>query len=201
MTVQPHRKTGEIGPAPTDLRLLLRPLDFIAEDHERIRAMCELIEEIIEQPAPAPRRARHIAAFIRAELPVLIADEEDDLLPMMLRRCLPEDEIHQLRARLDAEHDKALYLLPDALAILDKMAAGTQAEEVDRHLLQDFARHLHLHLIFENAILIPLARARLIRRDIETLRRRMMKRRGLSSLPAADTADPAAPDTDDRGRE
>ncbi|GKY89978.1 hemerythrin domain-containing protein [Sinisalibacter aestuarii] len=167
-------------PGPTDPGLLDTPLDFIVEEHERIRNMCTLIEYIADRPATHPEIIAQVSAFVRSELPFLIDDEGGDLLPLMQSRCEPEDEIGRLRTRLDAEHDTALYLLPDALDTLDALEAGdTGVTAPSLHLLRNFAAHLHRHLIFENAILIPLARARLTPDDISTLRLRMKARRGL----------------------
>lgn len=164
----------------SDGNLLDRPLDFILEDHDRVRTLCSLIEYIVNRPGTHPEIIAQVAAFVRAELPLLVADEGEDLLPLMQRRCEPEDEIDRLRTRLDAEHDTAMYLLPDALETLDALGGGQAGvPEANLHLLRNFAEHLRRHLIFENAILIPLARARLTADDVATLRLRMRARRGL----------------------
>jgi hemerythrin-like domain-containing protein len=51
-----------------------------------------------------------------------------------------------------------------------------------RTRLARFAGHARRHLILENAIILPFARLRLTRHDLETLRLRMMQRRGLDRL-------------------
>lgn len=168
------------GLRPTDVGLLDRPLDFILANHDRIRTMCAMIAIVADDPGTPPEIIRQVAGFVRTDLPVLIGDESEDLLPLMQRRCEPEDEIDRLRARLDAEHDTAMYLMPDALAALEALEDGLgPVPEASVHLLRSFAAHLHRHLIFENAILIPLARARLTPEDISSLRLRLMARRGL----------------------
>ena len=157
------------------------PLDVLADHHSRIRDLCTLIEYITDRPRTHPEIIAEVSDFVRRELPILISDESDDLLPLMQRRCEPEDEIVRLRTRLDAEHDTALYLLPDALETLDALRDGrADIPEASISLLRTFAAHLHRHLIFENAILIPLARARLTRADLDALRARMEARRGSS---------------------
>lgn len=179
MTTPPDDDDRGSGFAATDVGLLATPLDSIAEDHERVRNMCALIEYIADHPETHPEIVAQVSSFVRSELPALIADESQDLLPLMQRRCQPEDEIDRLRTRLDAEHDTAMYLLPDALKTLDALQAGqVELSEASLHLLRNFAAHLHRHLIFENAILIPLARARLTPDDLKTLRARMTMRRG-----------------------
>lgn len=173
----PHDRAHGLG--PPDASLLDRPLDFIVEGYERIRNMCVLIEYITDRPETHSEIIAQVSSFVRADLPVLIGEEGEDLLPLMQGRCEPEDEIDRLRTRLDAEHDTAMYLLPDALETLDALGNGqADVSEADLHLLRNFAAHLHRHLIFENAVLIPLARARLTPDDIATLRERMKARRG-----------------------
>ncbi|MCB1339321.1 MAG: hemerythrin domain-containing protein [Maritimibacter sp.] len=189
MTAPPNQDDRNLGLTPTDVGLLATPLDFIAEDHDRIRNMCALIEYIADRPETHPEIVAQVSSFVRSELPALIADESSDLLPLMQRRCQPEDEIARLRTRLDAEHDTAMYLLPDALETLDALEAGRDdVPEASLHLLRNFAAHLHRHLIFENAILIPLARARLTPDDLNTLRARMTERRGLTQSKDRDDA-------------
>ena len=179
MSPEPPHPESVNGLEPMDAELLDRPLDFIVEDHDRIRYMCGLIESITEHPETHREVIARVSDFVRAELPVLIGDEGEDLLPLMQRRCEPEDEIGRLRTRLDAEHDTAMYLLPDALETLDALRDGdADVSRASISLLRNFAAHLHRHVIFENAILIPLARARLTAQDISTLRRRMIARRG-----------------------
>lgn len=180
MPIPPDHDDQKPGLAATDPELLATPLDFIAEDHDRIREMCALIEQIAGGSDTPPEIVARLTRFVRSELPVLIADESSDLLPLMHRRCHPEDEIVRLRARLDAEHDTAMSLLPDVLETLGALEAGRRDVPASSlTLLQNFAAHLHRHLIFESAILIPLARARLTPDDLKTLRARMTERRGL----------------------
>lgn len=180
MSAQPDRPDRTRGLEPSDIGPIDRPLDFIVEERDRIRNICALIEYIADRPATHPEIIAQVARFVRAELPVLIAHEGEDLLPLMQRRCQPEDEIDRLRTRLDAEHDTAMYLLPDALDALDALKEGhANLPEASIHLLRNFAEHLHRHLMFENAILIPLARARLTSEDLATLRARIKTRRGL----------------------
>lgn len=190
MSARPQHTEWADGLGPTSTALLDRPLDFIVEDHDRVRNMCALIEYIVDRPKTHPEIIAQVAAFVRAELPLLITDEEEDLLPMMQRRCAPEDDIDRLQKRLDAEHDTAMYLLPDALETLDALWDGRAGvPEASLHLLRNFAAHLHRHLIFENAILIPLARARLTPDDISTLSLRMRARRGLDRAQEGDDAE------------
>ena len=47
-----NARRDDIGHEPTDLMLLSDPLDFIAEDHLRIRAVCETMDRIAQADHP-----------------------------------------------------------------------------------------------------------------------------------------------------
>ena len=162
--------------------LLADPLDYIFADHFRQRVLCNLLEELADAPSLDVGKAEDVLTYIRADMPVHIRDEEDDLFPLMRRRCAPEDEIDALLAKLGAEHavdDRFARRIVDGLAIL--AATGTPVRSMPdlRHRMLAFARSQRRHLMVENAILLPIARARLTRRDLADLARRMAARRGV----------------------
>jgi hemerythrin-like domain-containing protein len=72
---------------------------------------------------------------------------------------------------------------PDLVRLLRLVAEGeaTLSPE-DRALLTRYASHSRRHLVLENAIVLPLARARLTRRDLDRMRLAMLHRRGLDRL-------------------
>lgn len=163
---------------PNDLGRFENPLDFIAEDHFREREICASLDRAAETGAFAPVELDRVFCFLSEELPLHLQDEEEDLFPMMRRRCAPEDEIEKAIDRLLADHVHANEDAPAILAILQllregRATLGTTAKTAFRV----FAGHSRRHLVFENAIILPLARARLSKRDLATLRARMMKRR------------------------
>ena len=63
---------------------------------------------------------------------------------------------------------------------------GSELSAEDRQVLTRFAGHVRRHLAAENAILLPIARARLTRRDLQKLSQQMRTRRGLP--PVAETS-------------
>lgn len=54
---------------------------------------------------------------------------------------------------------------------------GRNASPDEAQLIAEYANHARRHLIVENAIIVPLARARLTAGDLDTLRLRMQQRR------------------------
>jgi hemerythrin-like domain-containing protein len=45
--------------------------------------------------------------------------------------------------------------------------------------MMDFAHHARRHLILENAVILPIARARLTEADLNAMKRHMLERRSL----------------------
>lgn len=176
--------------APINPALLEDPLDFIHEEHLREREICAQLDALAGAEAPDRGTAETILEFLRDELPLHLADEEEDLFPLLRRRCLPEDEIETAIRRLTSDHRHADDDTPHVIADLEGLSAGACAlPEEMRDRFASYAAHARRHLILENAIILPFARLRLTARDIETLRLRMMQRRGLDRLKDKTDAD------------
>jgi len=176
--------------APTDPALLGNPLDFFHEDHLRERQICATLDRIAYGDPPDPEDAASVRTFLEDELPLHLEDEELDLFPLVRRRCEPDAEIDRAIGRLSADHRHAEAETPKVMAVLGAIEAGahTMTEE-ERTALIGFAAHARRHLIFENAIILPFARLRLTPDDLETLRLRMLQRRGLDRLMEFPDAD------------
>ena len=165
-------------------RPLGNPLDFIVEDHMREREVCALFDKLVATLPVSKSERRMMLAFLNEQLPQHLADEEIDLFPLMLERCDPEDEIERVIDRLESDHEHAIA---DASVIAEILAEneldGGALSDLARAQMTDFARHARRHLILENAILLPIARVRLTRDDLETMRSHMIERRDLGRRP------------------
>lgn len=173
-----------------DLARLAKPLDFIAEDHWREREICAALDRIAATdqegdqgcgPACGPPDPEDIAnslAFLTRDLPLHLADEEEDLFPLMRRCCAPEDEIGRVIDRLLSDHVHAAEDTPVVVELLGDLQTRSLSQK-DRQVLTQYAAHARHHLILENAVVLPIARLRLSRSDHESLRLRMMQRRGI----------------------
>ena len=170
------------GRRPTDPALLVRPLDFIAADHLRERQICADLDRLAASDRLERDLAQAALRFLNEELAIHMRDEAEDLFPLMRRRCPPEEEIDHVIKRIETDQHKARAMLPQVRPVLACClddARVPNAAEVD--LLRRFAHHTRRHLIAENAILLPLARAHLTRKDLESLRLRMLARRSLNN--------------------
>lgn len=174
----PHQRGDCL--TPTDLNLVRRPLDFIAEDHLRERQICATIDRIADAALPNRGDIETVQAFLESEFTAHNTDEEDGLFPLMLQRCEPEDEIDKVIVRLQADHRQASLDMPKVLALLRALLlSGTPPDADARSLLRAFTASERQHLIVENAIILPIARARLTEEDLIILTQGMQRRRGL----------------------
>jgi iron-sulfur cluster repair protein YtfE (RIC family) len=175
-----HRTSD--GKSPTSVQLLRNPIDFIAEDHLRLRTMCAEMDRLANATGPEADAIEGLFAYLTQELPALLADEDDDLMPLVLNRAEPEDELPRLARRLAKEHREIETHLREVVAGLVAVPGATTVADRLRDPLRCLAAATRRHLILENAILLPLARVRLRSADLDTLRKAMLRRRGLQDL-------------------
>lgn len=154
------------------------PLDFIAEDHMREREVCTLIDRLVALVPISPADREKIVAFLHEQLPHHLEDEEIDLFPMMLERCAPDEEIGKVIGRLTSDHTHAHADAPALNALIHTETTDLSRDACNR--MADFARQARRHLVVENAIILPIARARLTEADLRIMKRHMLERRGLA---------------------
>ncbi len=169
---------------------LTMPLDYIFADHFRQRVLCSVLDDIAETGMVDRDLAAAALRFLETDFTTHVIDEEEDLFPLLRRRSQPEDRIEDVLGDLSQEHasDKI-----DVDAIVERLQAVVDSDDNAagddfRSLLRRFAVSERRHLIVENAIVMPLARARLTRDDLRNLGRRMAARRGLD-YPDVSNAD------------
>lgn len=168
------------GDTPTSPSLLANPLEFISEDHLRERQICGVIDTLAAAPSLDRQTALTVLRFLNEELNVHLRDEAEDLFPLLKRRCTDEDSIERAIGRIKADQDEAIRLLPEVRAVLaGSLDTGLGLTPEGRAALVRFAGHVRRHLVAENAILLPIARARLTRADLRILSKHMRSRRGL----------------------
>jgi hemerythrin-like domain-containing protein len=109
-----------------------------------------------------------------------IADEEEDLFPLLRRRCPPEDEIDRVLVMLSGEHetDRDLAgLIKSGLEAALEDGKPISAYAGLHQTMTEFARNEGRHLALENSIVLPLARLRLTDHDLDLLSRHLIQRR------------------------
>lgn len=183
MTTPESDFRGRSSSVPTDRALLGNPLEFIHADHLREREICAMLDRIAGAEFPDRDEVSRVLGYLREELPLHVADEDEDMFPLLRRRCAPEDEIDKAIMRLSADHRRDGKQTPEVIAILEESESGERGlSDEARSTLVGYAALARNHLILENAIILPFARLRLTEHDLETLRLRMLQRRGLDRL-------------------
>lgn len=163
--------------------LLREPLVWFFAEHYRHRDVCRRLLRLcgtIEHDADA---LEEIVDFLENDLALHVIDEEDDLFPLMRRRCAPEDQIETVLGMLSGEHAKDLdqaravsALVTSAVSDRRGLATYPEAEAV----IEPFCAFQQRHIAVENAVVLPIARLRLTAGDLRSLGQRLAARRGLA---------------------
>ncbi len=167
--------SGLINPLPENL--FRRPIDYLQADHRRILRVCDLLDSLVVDPrSDASFASANIAlAYLRADLPLHIADEED--LFHRLAACFPpSDRVESLIETLEQEHGSNAVLLERTEAALSFYEAGSAPDDIGP-AVATFAEAKRQHVRLENERLLPLARDRLGADDCEAFGRSMALRR------------------------
>lgn len=166
--------------------LIHEPLNWLFAEHYRHRQLCGLVERVGLATVLLREEAEEIVAFLRHDMPLHVIDEEDDLFPLLRRRCLPEDEMGRVLGALSAEHRDDMAHAEALVAVLRRALEDGHAPGQDletRRLFSDFANRERRHIALENAVVLPIARMRLTPQDLAALGRRLAARRGIAPIP------------------
>ena len=162
--------------------LLREPLNWIFAEHHRQRQLCNILEHLARSATFEPEPIQAAAEYLRVDLPLHFVDEEEDLFPLLRQRVEPGDDIDRVLGALAADHSDELgragELLSHLEAALEKQTPVSGDPAASR-ALTSFARHQRHHLAIENAVVLPIARMRLIEADHVALSRRLAARRGV----------------------
>jgi hemerythrin-like domain-containing protein len=161
----------------------LDPLEFIRDDHFRQLRMCNLMDAFSYRMEVEPINdlAGTLLAFLERDLALHTADEEEDLFPLLRKRCPPEEEIDEVLRQLSREHELDRDLVEFIVADLDALAQGLKVSHPTRLLMniREFAELQRRHLTWENRVVLPMARQKLTQEDLTRIGRHMAERRQL----------------------
>lgn len=178
------RSSTKRGNAPVRPEDFQDPIGFLYGEHARIGRCCAELAQLAEDPAApgASESAASVLDFLENELPVHVADEEEDLFPLLRDRLSPGDEVVSVIEILRDEHRDDIECGRSLIEPLRRIAAGRRL--VDRAM---FTRLVHAftslqlgHHKLENDVVLRVAGKRLSADDIAQLGRSMAARRGVS---------------------
>ncbi|MEW6120646.1 MAG: hemerythrin domain-containing protein [Pseudomonadota bacterium] len=160
------------------------PLDMLEACHARIAHQCDTLDKLLAHlpvhgaDLQARQAARAVLAYFDTAAVHHHDDEERNLFPLLEAAHAPGacDMVEALML----EHDEQARLWRMLRSQLEGIAAGTAAD-LDEALTRRFVASNCSHLEFENAHLLPLARATLDAVALERLGRAMAARRGMGA--------------------
>lgn len=157
------------------------PLDLIEHAHLAQAQLCDSLEQIADDlPDNVDRRlCQSVIDSLQFEMPLHHRDEELGLFPLIEKRALPFDNIHDILARLALEHATDESFAAELLESLEGLSEGRKLgnPEMVGYMLRSFFESYRRHIIWENTIVIPLARARLTIEDLAELNQTMISHR------------------------
>jgi len=169
-----------IEPMPSDL--LKEPLVWFFAEHYRHRTVCKELLRLAGSVQFDAAMLQQIEHFLEVDMALHIIDEEDDLFPLMRRRCEADDQIERVLGMLSGEHATDMHdaaevkkLIVRALSEERGLAGFRETDEI----VPPFCGAQQRHIAMENAVVLPIARLRLSPSDLKGLGRRLAARRGL----------------------
>ena len=157
------------------------PLDALLAEHFRQRTMCDLLDRLAADLSDlrAAELAHTILTYLREQLPLHILDEERDLFELLRDRTLATEAIEEAFAQMRREHEEDARVAGLVISGLERLAAGGQPDDGMEFsaAARAFAEAQRRHVAYENNRILPLARTRLTRKDLNRLSRRMAARR------------------------
>ena len=168
--------------APLDTAIFADPIEFIRFEHYRQRTLCDRLRRLADDlghPVAAEDAAR-ILEYLSAELPLHVADEAEDLMPLLFERSMRREDARAIAETLDREHEADQRGTQRLFEALLSLAAGEPLADPTRFstTARAFEDKLRRHLVWENQTLLPLARKSLWTGDVEVLGLRMARRHG-----------------------
>lgn len=181
MTAQDESRRGGGRPPPLLPRHTENPLDILANEHLRQQWLCDVLETIADG-LPGKLEcalAAKVAEALRNDVPIHHANEDGGLFPLLARRAQPQDNLEAMVEQLSREHMADDTYSGDLVELLDGIARGQVPSnpEMAGYMIRGFFESYRRHIAFENTVILPLARARLIPEDLEELLALMRRNR------------------------
>ncbi len=161
---------------PPSPELIDSPIEFLFVEHNRQRQAANILHLVADGEVDEAG-VKKLIDFLDTDFAVHVADEELCFFPLLLQHCPPEDNIDKLIGRLADEHKKDEATVTSMTAVLNDVMAGKKLNDKAIRTVRGFAEHILQHLALENAVLLPIARARLNEQALHALSEMMKERR------------------------
>src|SRR5438045_401518 len=126
-------------------------LDLIEHEHRIQARLCDSLERIADGlPNDADRMlCSQVVDALRHEIPLHHRDEECGLFPLIEKRAMAGDNIHDILARLALEHATDESFATELLESLEILSSGERVKNPDmvgymlRSFFESYRRHIH----------------------------------------------------------
>jgi hypothetical protein len=167
----PDAKPGEMDSSVATPRPHV--LDWLAIAHDEQRRLCDLLEQIADAlPGPlSSTGAERAIPSLRTEIARHSAILQHILFPVLRRRATVSDDLDTLWRQVMTNNASDELLADDtADTLADAVAAGRPANaEMLAYMLRCLFEGRRRYLAWEEALILPLARARLHPEDLAPL--------------------------------
>lgn len=157
------------------------PLAVIAHEHRWQERLCDALERIADDlPDNVDRMlVSTILPMLQQDLDIHVRDEELGLFPLLLARAAPEDNFAGIMEVLSREHAADEGFAEEIIDELECLRTSERPGNPDMvgYMLRGFFEGQRRHLAWEDAVVLPLARARLTAEDLRELGRIMVENR------------------------
>lgn len=160
------------------------PIAVLEADHVQVLALCDVLDRLLHNPRHGADLTEVAAVYdyLQQHLANHIADEEEDLFPLLRRTAAAGDDIDQILGLLHDEHETDRRVNDDLRGDLESLLNGRAFTDPARFMmnLSTFAETQRRHLAWEDTVVLARARKHLKDADRAELGRRMAARRGLT---------------------
>jgi len=158
------------------------PFETMLNQRMTLLSICAMIDRLpLANANTLQRLGPALAQYLRQDFPAIIIEEEEGLLPLLRQRLLLGDDLEPALRQLGDEHRRDTQRALSLAAECDALGEGLDPEDIAGILasLAAFAEQQRRHLAWEEAIILPVARARLSSQDLKGWNRAMRARKQL----------------------
>lgn len=184
MSDNPKSEQRNDDPAgPDDFR---DPIEVMYRAHARNFEFCERLVQLAEElrTGESAQVAASLLDYLDTDFPIHLADEEEDLFPLLKQRTTSNKRLATMLDLLIMDHQNDIEYGRGLQEPLRAIAAGEQPADptLFAHHVRAYRMLQHRHQAMEDNFVLPMAEECLSADDKVELGRRMAARRGLSSV-------------------
>jgi len=174
---------------PIPENLLREPVDYLFAEHYRQRQVLAALDDFLDRAYFERELTPEwqdvlgtVVGYLEVEFPLHIADEDMDVFPALRRACEGDAGTAAVLQQLSNEHKDEPAELKALIGGLKQLLVGAKLPDSVAYLNRTlrFVEMQRHHLIWENNVVLPLARRKLSTEEMQKIGTRMAKRRNLS---------------------